>query len=93
MRDSVMFAWLSMQSMQRVPPDTAIPESTRLGSVDEEHRDTVIADRREDRAILVGDGVMRFDLRIGLITARLPRSDAKIAVALCPATGRHPSGC
>ncbi len=80
MRDSVMFAWLSVQSMQGVPPDTDIPESTRLVSVDEEHRDAVIADWREDRANLVGDGVMRLDLRIGLITARLPRSLSDLGV-------------
>ncbi len=55
-----------------VPPDTDVPESTLIDSVDEEHRDAVLAEWREHRASLIVDGVMRVDLRMSLITGRLP---------------------
>ena len=57
-----------------VPPDTDIPESILIASVGEEHRDAVLADWREHRAKLVVDGVMHLDLRMCLVTARLPGS-------------------
>ena len=55
-----------------VPPDTDVPESTWVGSIDEEYRDTVLADWREHRSNLVVDGVMRLELRMCLVTAQLP---------------------
>ena len=55
-----------------VPPDTDIPESTLIDSVDEEHREAVLAEWREHRASLIVDGVIRVDLRMSLITGRLP---------------------
>ncbi|MCZ6617317.1 MAG: hypothetical protein O7E57_04215 [Gammaproteobacteria bacterium] len=39
-----------------VPPDTEVPESTWIGSIDEEYRDAVLADWREHRYNLVLDG-------------------------------------
>ncbi len=54
-----------------VPPDTAVPESTWIGSIDEEYRDAVLADWREHRSNLVLDGVMRLELRMFLVTAQL----------------------
>ena len=54
-----------------VPPDTEVPESTWIGSIDEEYRDAVLADWREHRSNLVLDGVMRLELRMFLVTAQL----------------------
>ena len=56
-----------------VPPDTDVPESTWIGSIGEEYRDAVLADWREDRSNLVLDPVMRFELRMFLVTAQLSR--------------------
>lgn len=55
-----------------VPPDTDIPASCLAGLVDAKHRDAVLREWHETRRRLTDREVMRLDLRINLITARVP---------------------
>ncbi len=55
-----------------VPPDTDIPASCLVSVVDAQHRDTVLREWHETRERLTDREVMRLDLKMNLITARVP---------------------
>ncbi|GMR22764.1 MAG: hypothetical protein BMS9Abin37_1135 [Acidobacteriota bacterium] len=55
-----------------VPPETDIPASLLTGVVDAEHRETVLAEWEQQRARLTDGDVMRLDLKMNLITGRVP---------------------
>ncbi len=56
----------------KVPPDTDVPESTWIGSVEKEHRAAALADWRDHLSNLVVDGVMYLELKMCLVAAHLP---------------------
>lgn len=56
-----------------VPAEADIPASTLVGGVNPAHRDTVLQEWREKRARLTSGSVMQLDLRMYLITARIPQ--------------------
>jgi len=55
-----------------VPPETDLPASLLTGVVDADHRETVVSEWQEHRARLTDGGVMRLDLKMNLITGRVP---------------------
>ncbi len=56
-----------------LPADTDIPASLLTGVVDQAHRDAVLEAWQSHRAGLIDGDVMRYDLKMNLITATAPR--------------------
>jgi len=55
-----------------LPADTDLPASLLAGMVDESHRDSVQEAWQRHRASLMNGDVLRFDLKMNLITASVP---------------------